>query len=281
MLVEIAIGDAYGAGFEFTDRERIEKYNNLQGYVAHPLGVKAGRYTDDTQMSMAITETLLEHENPSLNQFAEFFVQVFRRDPRLGYAKGFQGLLDSCEGGEDLISRIAPNSRRNGAAMRSVPLGIIRNTDDLLSLAESQASITHNTVEGIVSSKAIALMSHLLIYEKTPVSCLSKEVSRRLDIHIDENWDGEVSCDALETLYAVNTVLKRNRSFSELLVDAVSLGGDTDSVAAIAAGLASLTSEYVNEIPDRLISSLENGKFGLEYLMMLDCRIEGYLDQLR
>ncbi|MEG4964082.1 MULTISPECIES: ADP-ribosylglycohydrolase family protein [unclassified Microcoleus] len=46
MLIELAIGDAYGAGFEFVDRQTIELCNNLNGYIKHPRhDIQPGCYT--------------------------------------------------------------------------------------------------------------------------------------------------------------------------------------------------------------------------------------------
>src|SRR5262245_61342793 len=64
VLVELAVGDAYGAGFEYADPEFVAAHNTLQGYVQHPAhpGVRPGAYTDDTQMTLAITELLISGE---------------------------------------------------------------------------------------------------------------------------------------------------------------------------------------------------------------------------
>ena len=48
MLIELAIGDGYGAGFEFVEQQTIELYNNLNGYIKHPRhDIAPGCYTDD------------------------------------------------------------------------------------------------------------------------------------------------------------------------------------------------------------------------------------------
>jgi ADP-ribosylglycohydrolase len=63
MLIELAIGDAYGAGFEFVDQQTIELYNNLNGYIKHPRhDIGPGCYTDDTQMSLAVAEAIVSRE---------------------------------------------------------------------------------------------------------------------------------------------------------------------------------------------------------------------------
>ena len=53
MLTEIAIADAYGAGFEFCAVEKIRLHNNLESYCKHELYDISAKYTDDTQMSIA------------------------------------------------------------------------------------------------------------------------------------------------------------------------------------------------------------------------------------
>ncbi|WP_444915373.1 ADP-ribosylglycohydrolase family protein [Microbulbifer sp. TRSA007] len=273
MLLEIAVGDAYGAGFEFCSREIINNNNHANGYISHPLGIKPGCYTDDTQMSLAIAELLLENSNPQESDFAQAFIHAYKRDPRLGYASGFQSLLDSCETGKDLTRKIRPHSKRNGAAMRSVPLGLIPDIDQLLTVAKCQASVTHNTEEGILSAQAVALMAHLLIYQKSTLIELPKLIEKKLNLKLIGNWSGKVNCDALETLAAVNIALQSNRDFLGLLKTCIDFGGDTDSVAAIACGLAALTREYDLELPFSLLSGLENSTYGYQYLIELDKKL--------
>ena len=55
MILEAAIGDAYGAGFEFRDSDFIQKYNNLTEYHPHELYTEIfKKYTDDTQMALNV-----------------------------------------------------------------------------------------------------------------------------------------------------------------------------------------------------------------------------------
>jgi len=273
VLVEIAIGDAYGAGFEFCSREKIIRSNTLAGYVPHELGIEAGRYTDDTQMSIAVAEVLLAKTNASSSDFANAYVNCYKRDPRKGYAKGLQELLDSCQDGTVLKQRIRPESRRNGAAMRSVPLGLIADKQLLLSTAKEQAVVTHNTIEGVLSSQVVALMAHFLLYDHAALVELPKLISNETGFELMDGWSSEVECDALQTLHAVNTALLRNRKMSTLLRDCVNFGGDVDSVAAIAMGMASLAPEYVADVPATLVDGLEHGEYGRGFLIQLDAAL--------
>jgi len=122
MFKGIIIGDAYGAGFEF--KESMLQYNDGQQYYNHPThmasdgsgdSLKAGMYTDDTQMSIAVAETLLTGDYSKLS-FANKFTECFHRDPRKGYAKGFYGFLMTHHTGEKFIQDIRPDSDKNGAA---------------------------------------------------------------------------------------------------------------------------------------------------------------------
>jgi ADP-ribosyl-[dinitrogen reductase] hydrolase len=273
VLVEIAIGDAYGAGFEFCSRQKIERSNTLAAYVDHELGIPAGRYTDDTQMSIAVSEVLLSGAETTSAVFADAFVRCYKRDERDGYAKGMHALLKECVDGTELRARIRPESRRNGAAMRSVPLGLIPDKQVLGAAARAQAVVTHNTPEGVLSSQAVALMAHVLLYEDAPLDTLPGHVLRDLGFELDCNWAQEVECDAIQTLHAVCTALLRNRRMPDLLVDCVNFGGDVDSVAAIAMGLASVSSEYAADAPTILLEGLEAGAFGVSFLSRLDARL--------
>lgn len=77
MLIEIAIGDAYGAGFEYVKDEVVRASNTLQGYIQHPRhGLQAGQYTDDTQMSLALAEALVEQSPWDAVSLAQRFVDV-------------------------------------------------------------------------------------------------------------------------------------------------------------------------------------------------------------
>jgi ADP-ribosyl-[dinitrogen reductase] hydrolase len=274
VFVEIAIGDAYGAGFEFSAREKINLYNFGNRFIEHELGIPAGKYTDDTQMSIAIAEILLADIEFTKDSCADSFIQTFKRDKRQGYAKRFQSLIETCESGVDLIKNIKPESTRNGAAMRSVPLGLIKDKDKLLESAKIQASVTHETPAGIISSQIIALTAHKLIYEKINIHEIPVLIQEELGFEINMNWRDEVDCDAIQTVHAVFSALARNREINDLLIDCVNYGGDVDSVAAIALGLASLSSEYENAISENLLSSLENEVYGFDFLKQLDKRLK-------
>lgn len=271
MIIEGAIGDAYGAGFEFADMEFIKNKNQLTHYQQHPLFESIyKKYTDDTQMALAIAELLIEKTAWTPVAIADKFVEVFKRDPRQGYAKGFYQLLTEVHSGQELMDRITPTSIRNGSVMRVYPLGILPDEKEILEKAEMQSIITHNTENAIVSAQAMALAAHYFVYQKGDRAKLTEYLYDLQQVRWALGWQGEVGIDAVQTVRAVFTVLSEAHSFSEILKKSVDLGGDVDTVASLALALAAVDKNMENDLPRWLYDELENGPFGRDYILKID-----------
>jgi len=270
MIKEIAIADAYGAGFEFSSSEKVKRGNNLSGYLTHDLYGFSGKYTDDTQMSIAIAEVLLTDPPWNSEIIASRFVACFKRDERKGYSKGFYNLLKQVNTGPELLDVIKPNSDRNGAAMRSVPIGLLSDKKQVIQFSQLQAAITHNTELGIRSSCAVALAAHFSLHLKGKVADLESFLEQEGFSGWDYNWTERVSVSAYDTVSAALSCLIRNNNMNNLLVNCIKLQGDTDSVASIAVGLAACFDEYEKDLPENLISSLDEDLYGISFLDNLD-----------
>lgn len=271
MLLEIAIGDAYGAGFEFVDEDIIERENTLEKYYGSRIDdLKAGQYTDDTQMSLAIVELMLSEEEWSKENIARYFIHAFKRDQRKGYSKGFYSFLDGINTEQEFVENIMNDSVRNGAAMRAVPIGLYSTIKEVMEKAKVQAQVTHDTHEGIVSAQAVALMTYFFknkIGNKTELKSFIEANTYEL---FRDDYKERVPCAAIETIDAVLTVLKESNSYEDILLKSVELGGDTDSVASIAMGVASFSEEYEISLPSFLTEDIENETYGRDYLIKLD-----------
>jgi ADP-ribosylglycohydrolase len=274
MLCHIALGDAYGAGFEFAPAQEVRAYNDLSGYRQHPkhLGIAPGCYTDDTQMSLAVAEALLESPAPTQLDWAGHFVDVFRRDPRDGYAGRFYDFLQTVQSGQDLLERIRPHSDKSGAAMRALPIGYLPAPDAVLAVAAEQARVTHNTPEGVLSAQAVALTGHYFLYQLGPRQELASYVAERLG-GCWSDWQGRVGLAGMDTARAVISALLRHDSMARLLRACVDYTGDVDTVAALALGAAWCSPEYRRDLPQVLWDKLEDGPYGKEYLMQVQVRL--------
>lgn len=271
MLVEAAVGDAYGAGFEFRGRVFVRLFNRTDKYRRPPLTlVKPGRYTDDTQMMIAVAEALLSGDEWTPQLLASHFVETYKRDPRSGYAPGFQRFLRGVDSGDEFLARIKPTSKRSGAAMRAGPIGLFPNVKDVLEHAELQARVTHDTPEGIVSAQAAALMVHYFAYRLGLPGDLPAFIRSSVPGAWEQSWKGRVSVDGIPCVHAALSAVASCKSFTALLHRCVAYGGDVDTVATISLAAASWSDDYVSDLPATLIDGLESGPYGRSYLEHLD-----------
>lgn len=277
MLLALAVGDAYGAGFEYADEMIV--HNDLTGYVQHPRhNIKPGCYTDDTQMSIAIAETIVSQAAWTPQVLASNFVTAFHRDPREGYAKKFYSFLREITDGEEFLEKIHSSSDKSGAAMRAAPIGIYPTPEKVIEATTIQAAITHNTPDGINAAVAAALMSHYFLYKLGDKQHLADFITSFVAGEWSSPWQGQVKTYGLMCVRAAITAVLRNDSMSSLLQDCIAFTGDVDTVAAIALAAGSCSQEIRQDIPSHLIAGLENGVYGRDYLLELDKQLMGLVE---
>lgn len=277
LLVRIAQGDAYGMSCEYIklprDQHVYDRALRFEGYGKHPTHrLKKGQYTDDTQMSVAVTEVLLKDNTARLSEFefADSFLHCFKRDQREGYSRGFQAFLEKVSTPQEFLATIKSDSDKNGAAMRSVPIGVLQEPKDVVETATVQAKITHNTPGGIDASVAVALMSHFALYVDEPLSRLPEWLAEYQAPSRLPKWPQapvQGPGVGINTARAVLTLLVEETTLLGIVKRAIEWGGDTDSVLAIAWGIAS--ARMHEELPPFFDGGLENGTYGRDFLLAL------------
>lgn len=271
MLIELAIGDAYGAGFEYAPPLFVKQHNSLSGYVQHPTHqIPPGAYTDDTQMSLAIAEVITSGQPWTPEVLADQFVTAYQRDPRDGYARGFYQFLQGIETGQDFLAHIRPDSDKSGAAMRAAPIGIFKTIEEVIEKSKVQAAITHNTPNGINAAIAAALAVHYCLYRLGPKTELGHFIEGHVPGNWSKPWQGQVGSMGWMSVKAAITALCQSDSMAELLKRCISFTGDVDTVATIALAAGAHSLEIAQDLPERLHQGLERGKFGYEYIKALD-----------
>jgi ADP-ribosylglycohydrolase len=276
MLVEMAIGDAYGAAFEFVRPPYADRvHNDGHTHQRHPEPGRAemgnGRYTDDTQMALAIAEHLIADDPFTPEGLCGRFVETFRRDPRPGYGKRFHAALNQARTGAELKALMVPGSTRSGAAMRSGPIGLLGDLDAVLALADRQASVTHDSPEARASARAVAAMTHYFARRIGPRAELGAFLERAVPGHPwttpKRDW---VTVEGPDCAHAAVTAVTEAASLRDALIRSIAPGGDVDTVAAIALFAGSLCDELDDDLPRELHDGLENGAFGRDYLAAVD-----------
>ncbi len=269
------IADAYGFCFEFVSPELVAANNDLS-FHQHPefLDIRPGVYSDDTQMQIALAELIASKQDWTPEAVAQSFVDVFKRDPRKGYARRFQEFLENVESGAQFLREIKPASERNGAAMRAPVIGLIPDLQKIVSMSEIQAKVTHDTKGGVDSAIATSLMSHYFAYNLGPKDELPSFLAKHVPGYDwSPNWASPVPCHGISTVQAALTAICKSESYADLLVKCVQFSGDVDSVATIALASASGAAGFRRDLPDTLWEKFEPSDYGLAYLLDLDRRV--------
>ena len=283
MLLEIAVADGYGIGYEYVSRDIIQNNNDGRTYIQHPVhSLKPGQYSDDTQMSIGLTEFMIDNLNGNLfdeEKLASYFFNAFKRDPRKGYSRGFQVLLEESTTSKELLEKIKifGKSDKNGGAMRVCPVGLLNDIELIKSFSKFQAEFTHEGT-GATAAQAAALSVYWFRNRtKHNLDPLWYWLNKTLGTHIKWSFDGsEVKTDkdlGLLTVRAALDAACNTTTFQQALIKSISYGGDTDTVAAIVGGIVSCSTVHNKMIPTTLYSLLENQTYGRDYLELLDKRL--------
>jgi len=188
-------------------------------------------FTDDTVMTIAVADALI-----SGSDLVDSMKRWGRGYPDSGYGTHFAGWLMS-------DSRLPYNSWGNGSAMRVSPVGFAFNTlKEVLEKAKQSAEVTHNHPEGIKGAQATAAAIFMARHGASKQEIKSYvetqfayNLSRRLD-DIRPGYTFDVSCQG-SVPEAIIAFLE-STDFENAIRLAVSIGGDTDTIACITGGIA-------------------------------------------
>jgi ADP-ribosylglycohydrolase len=199
--------------------------------IRFPLFVKESRFTDDTVLTIAIADSLI-NDIP--------FVDNVRKYARAYPTAGYGGTFTKWMLG---VINEPYNSWGNGSAMRVSPVGFAcDNRLDVMKLAADTAAITHNHPEGIKGAQAVAVAVMLARsgYGKSVIkdnleNTFQYDLSRTL-AEIRPGYSFDVSCQGSvpESLIA----FLESDNWESAVRNAVSLGGDADTMASIAGAIA-------------------------------------------
>jgi len=196
-----------------------------------PLFQQHSRFTDDTVMTVATASAILDGR-----PYGRIYRELARRYPDAGYGESFYNWMQS-------DSDEPYNSWGNGSGMRVAPVGFAFNSvQTVLREARLSAAPTHNHPEGVRGAQAIAYA----VYSSRTGSTKKQvrdgiarrfgyDVKRSLD-EIRERYTFDVSCQG-SVPEAILAFLE-SENFEHAIRLAVSLGGDSDTLAAMAGGIA-------------------------------------------
>ncbi len=204
-------------------------------------------FTDDTVLTVAIADAILTGK-----PYVDSVRRLGRRYPHAGYGGSFIHWLHTPDAGPY-------NSWGNGSAMRVSPVGFAFTTEEeVLAQANATAEITHNHPEGIKGAQATALAVFLARTgsdKETIRSRIIDQFAYDLDRTVEDirpAYRFDISCQG--TVPAALVAFLDSESYEDAVRNAISLGGDSDTLACITGGIAEA---FYGDIPEGVFTKVK------------------------
>ena len=258
-MLGAVIGDIAGSVYEFSNTK---DYN----FEMFPTG---SNFTDDTVMTMAVAEWALNNDicadiKAQTKLLESIIVDVAKNVPcpMGGYGAGFHTWLFRPERlidyrtGRTASGRCPYNSWGNGSAMRTSSVGwLYDDMDTTLKVAETAAFITHNHPEGIKGAQAVTA-AIFMARNGASKEGIKKYITTKFHYNLDQSWEylhdtyeWDSSCQGTVPQAIVSFLASDN--FESAIRRAVSIGGDSDTLACITGSIAEA---YYKDIPEYMVS---------------------------
>ena len=135
-----------------------------------------------------------------------------------------------------------------------------------------QAVVSHDTEEGIICAKRIALIVHYYVYDIQGVSLINF-LNRFLPTQSSFEIVSPIDMHGYPTTNAIINIVSGANNMRDCLSDCINYGGDTDTVAALCMAILSVKKDSQHNLPKFLYNDLENGDFGRDYLIDIDKKL--------
>lgn len=239
-IIGAVIGDVIGSVFE---------WNNIKKTDFDLFNPKCD-FTDDTVLTIAVADCILNKKD-----FAKTIWEYGRKYRGRGYGGSFRNWLQ-----EDDLKPYG--SFGNGSAMRASAVGFAYNDiETIMEVAKQSAEVTHNHPEGIKGAQATATSIFLSRQGKSKQEIkdyITQTFDYNLDFTLDEirpTYKFDVTCQG-SVPQAIVAFLESS-DFENAIRLAISIGGDSDTIACITGGIASafykqIPTEIMNFVVDKL-----------------------------
>lgn len=247
------IGDTAGSRFEWRNH-RSKDFELLACTCS---------LTDDSIMTLAIAKAILNSKGDHSDLAAlaiRYMQQLGRLYPYAGYGGAFSRWLRD-------PNPKPYNSYGNGAAMRVSPCGFAAESmEEARQMARAVTNVTHNHPESIKAAEAVAAVVFLARSGSSMQEIRDYVVKNyyKIDFTLDgirEHYTFDVSCQgsvpqAFEAFF-------ESTGFEDAIRNAVSIGGDSDTIAAIAGGMAEAYYGIPEELRDQEVTFLDAEQLGI------------------
>jgi ADP-ribosylglycohydrolase len=279
VLLGGAIGDALGVFAE----TKLPNYQPLLDWDGKTFlgsehhGLKPGFYSDDTQLSLCIAQSLIENNGFNPDDLAKRYVELFTSNTIRGYGRSTKAAIDNLIAGKHWSESGTAGSWGNGTAMRSSPFGVYFRNDlkSLVEICKIDSGITHVSPEAEAGSIAIAVAAYYAVNNDTdnlldkicpflPDSKVKNTISS-LDALINSDHITVAQAlrvlgtkaDVRETVPSALYLFIKLDSYQDAVIAAIRAGMDTDTTAAIVGALFG-TKYGMRDIPQEWSDNVED-----------------------
>lgn len=296
----LCVGDMLGVPVEFSTREErdADKVKELRAYGTYhqPFGT----WSDDTSMTLCLIDAI--NKGFSLEKLADNFIKYIRDASFTPNGNVFDIGISAQNAIKKMIMGIAPvkcggiadTDNGNGSLMRILPLAYMNqklNTEELIKMVEDVSSLTHaHNRAKLACIIYVEFASQLILgrERKDAYDCLIELISK----HCNDKYCNEIENFSnilnkkvigfnktqirstgyvIDTLEAVFWLFFNSNSYEQMVIEAVNLGGDTDTIAAVTGGLAGIYFGF-NSIPDSWVQNIER-KCEIKEMIDTFCKI--------
>ncbi len=245
-MIGAIIGDIAGSKYEFnnTKSKDIELFS------------EGCKFTDDTLMTLAVAKAILDCDGDYINldQLTIKAMQDFAKEyDNVGFGDMFKNWLEQ--------QNPQPyQSIGNGSAMRISPVAYVaKDLDELKALVYKVTAITHNTEEAIKGAEAVASSIFLARkgYSKSEIEKFVETHYYKLDYDLNilqEHYKFSPLCS--KTVPPAIFCFMKGESFEDTIKTAISIGGDSDTIACIAGSIAEAFFPVLNQMKEKALQYL-------------------------
>jgi len=256
-----ACGDALGATVEFMSPKQIRKRYGVHSEMIGGgwLALEAGQVTDDTQMSLALGQAIIDHQGWNIRAAADNFVAWLNSNPPDVGNTCRRGIVRYRDDGE-LYGLPRDDDAGNGACMRNLPVALatLNRPGYFEAWSLEQCRITHHNPLSDAATLTLGRIAQHLINGQDIAVC--KQEAELLISRYGEfayaPYPGRASGYIVDTVQTVLHYFFSTDSFESCLIATVNQGGDADTTGALAGMLAG--AKYgVEQIPERWLTRLD------------------------
>lgn len=276
-LYGVAIGDALGAPTEFMTQEEIkEKYGTVSTMIGGGIwDVKPGETTDDTAMTIAVARGIIANSSEPIEEIGREFLKWRDTNPKdigITIAEVFYNYSDDWfKAAEVTHHHLGGKSAGNGSLMRCLPVALAYSDEKKIAeLTVLQSKMTH--YDDLASEACVIynrISGRILKGEDLKNAIIGEVKNTRYEAGLLEEPDCPPDGFVVHTMKWVLYWLFKGKFFKEVVIGAVNMGGDSDTIAAIAGGLKGLEvgfknipHEYTNKLLCRMqIEELANALY--------------------